>query len=318
MYRHLLVPVDGDDACIEMLGQAVEFAQSIGARITFCQSPDGLAASHGEAETDAAAQAARADLANELFARAEAAARAQGVPFSRAVPAVGAPLPSLAIVARAHGCDMIFVTPQRQALANLKSAHGDSTSGSDHGIAVLTCAIDSRPSVALAIGILLAEQRAVASLVHAARRTVRNMRASGAHHETEALREIVTSLGELQGPRHGLMTEALFARLRERTSSVDAELDELEQQHQRAAEIIRELAGLVASNQESATTGVRLEETLNVCAQFTWEHMGREEGVVLPAARRYLRDTDWDALSEAFAALSAREAPRATSDEAIG
>jgi hemerythrin-like domain-containing protein len=146
--------------------------------------------------------------------------------------------------------------------------------------------------------------------VHAALRAVRKARASGVRHEAQSLREIVMRLGELQGSRHCSMTEALFARLRERTSTVDAELDELERQHQRAAQMHHELAALVASDQESVATGTQLEETLNACAQFTWEHMGREEGVVLPAARRYLRDADWNTLSEAFAALVADERPR--------
>jgi hypothetical protein len=313
MYRHLLVPVDGADASIEALGQAVEFAQSIGARITFCPLSDGLAAPRADAETDGAAQAADADIASELLARAEAAARAQGVPCSSAAPGVGTPLPSLAVAARAHGCDLICVTPKQQARSNGTAAHSASTSdgdGYDSGIAVLTCAIDPRPSVARAIGILLSGQRGIASLVHAALRAVREARVPGERHEAASLREIVMRLGELQGPRHCLMTEALFARLRERTSTVAAELDELERQHQRAAQMHHELAALVASDQESVATGARLEEALNACAQFTWEHMGREEGVVLPAARRYLRDADWNTLSEAFAALAAGKLPR--------
>ena len=35
MYRHLLVPVDDTDLSIETIGQAVEFARKLGARITF-------------------------------------------------------------------------------------------------------------------------------------------------------------------------------------------------------------------------------------------------------------------------------------------
>src|SRR5260370_33462554 len=115
MYRHLLVPVDGADASIEALGKAVEFAQSIGARITFCPLSDGLAAPRADAETDGAAQAADADIASELLARAEAAARAQGVPCSSAAPGAGTPLPSLAVAPRAHGCDPISVRPKQQA-----------------------------------------------------------------------------------------------------------------------------------------------------------------------------------------------------------
>jgi nucleotide-binding universal stress UspA family protein len=35
MYHHLLVPVDGSDLSIQIIGQAVEFARTLGARITF-------------------------------------------------------------------------------------------------------------------------------------------------------------------------------------------------------------------------------------------------------------------------------------------
>lgn len=35
MYRHLLVPVDGTDLSTQVVGQAVEFARVLGARITF-------------------------------------------------------------------------------------------------------------------------------------------------------------------------------------------------------------------------------------------------------------------------------------------
>jgi hemerythrin-like domain-containing protein len=32
-----------------------------------------------------------------------------------------------------------------------------------------------------------------------------------------------------------------------------------------------------------------------------WEHLGREEGVILPAAQRYLTDEDWAEIDAAFA-----------------
>ena len=40
---------------------------------------------------------------------------------------------------------------------------------------------------------------------------------------------------------------------------------------------------------------------------FIWDHMGREEGVILPAAQRYLKDEDW---MEIDAAFSENEDPR--------
>ena len=35
-------------------------------------------------------------------------------------------------------------------------------------------------------------------------------------------------------------------------------------------------------------------------ASFVWEHLGREEGVILPAAQRHLTEADWLAIDAAF------------------
>ncbi|ASW01907.1 universal stress protein [Paraburkholderia aromaticivorans] len=304
MYRHLLVPVDGADASIEALGQAVEFAQSIGARITFCPLPAALTGSRLDAGVDRDAQPADGEMTRELLVRAEAAARAQGVPCSLATPGANAPLP-LAALAHAQGCDLICVAPRPAAAGT--SADGTTTVDGG-GIAVLVCAIDSRPAVVRAIGILLAGQRAISAHLHAALRAARVSRGTNPQYEPTTLHALASRLNELK-PKQNAMTEALFARLRERTSAVDAELDELGRQHQRAMQMFDELGPLIASNDEFAATAVRLEEGLRACAQFTWENMGRKEGVVLPAARRYLSDTDWNALAQAFGAGCADEQP---------
>ncbi|MFM0557521.1 universal stress protein [Paraburkholderia sediminicola] len=308
MYRHLLVPVDGTDASIEALGQAVEFAQSIGARITFCPLPASLMASSNDKKPDRCAQPIDDTVTGELLARAEAAARAQGVPCSLALPGVDAAPSPIAATARAHGCDLICVAPWPLAPSNGTSEHGMATVDGG-GVAVLTCAIDPRPAVAQAIGILLAGQRKVAAHLHAALRAARIACGSGRPLKVTTLHEIASRLKALQRPDHHTMTEALFARLRTRTSAVDAELDELGRQHQRANQMFEELIRLVARGDESAATGVRIEEGLRSCAQFTWEYMGRKEGVVLPAARRDLSDTDWDALAEEFSTMPTDKSP---------
>jgi len=45
-----------------------------------------------------------------------------------------------------------------------------------------------------------------------------------------------------------------------------------------------------------------LEEAVIGYAGFLWEHLGREEGVILPAAQRFLLAEDWAAIDQAFAA----------------
>jgi hemerythrin-like domain-containing protein len=109
---------------------------------------------------------------------------------------------------------------------------------------------------------------------------------------------------ELHHPKE---EEQLFARLRERTATCDAELDELERQHQRDHEFVAALERQVealASAEGAARVQATLvlEQDVTGYAAFLWDHMGREEGVILPAAQRFLLAEDWAAIDHAFAA----------------
>ena len=76
----------------------------------------------------------------------------------------------------------------------------------------------------------------------------------------------------------------------------------------RDRELVSELAACVDAL-ATADDGSRrsralaaLDAHLSSYAAFTWEHLGREEGVILPAAQRHLSDEDWTAIDAAFAA----------------
>ena len=45
-----------------------------------------------------------------------------------------------------------------------------------------------------------------------------------------------------------------------------------------------------------------LESAVSGYATFLWEHLGREEGVILPAAERHLTAADWEEIDAAFSA----------------
>ncbi|MFM0327019.1 universal stress protein [Caballeronia glebae] len=239
MYRHLLVPVERSDASVEAIGHAAELARSLGARITFV-------CLHAGASDDAAQHRQIA----ALLARAEAAARAQGVPAS-----------VLALHDdTARDFDLVCI------------AQG-SVAPSVPGAAVLIAPCDARPMVAKAVGALLAVHR---------------MRSDA---YDDALRTPQPDAQTIDRLREAHREEtALTTALRERTSTLDAELDELA----RLAE--REAAGL-ARVARSIANGEAVDDTLLACARFACERMGRIEGVVLPAARRHLRDADWNALA---------------------
>ena len=47
-----------------------------------------------------------------------------------------------------------------------------------------------------------------------------------------------------------------------------------------------------------------LEQAVSRYSRFIWDHMGREEGVILPAAQKFLAVEDWAEIDRAFASNS--------------
>ncbi|HDR8898016.1 TPA: universal stress protein, partial [Burkholderia territorii] len=101
----------------------------------------------------------------------------------------------------------------------------------------------------------------------------------------------------------------LCAALRMRAESAVAELDELERQRRRDAHALDALARLAADGLPSAA----FDAALAAYARSAFEQMGRMEGVIFPAARRYLGDADWNELDTS--AASGADAAKPDADE---
>jgi nucleotide-binding universal stress UspA family protein len=290
MYRHLLVPVEDTDASIEAIGQATEFAQGIGARITFLYASS---ASHGES----AMRRPTADgRAGELLARAEAGARAQGVPCASVIADGKPPFDAIVAYAHTHGCDLIC-TASSESGADAPAASEPVPDDASRP-AILTCATDRRPATQASICALLTAHRALTASLHEWLDAIRAERERGAIAQEEMMREIVCRLRELpaRGVRAG-MKASLFRRLRKRTSTVNAELDELERLHRRDEELLDDLLRMIGRNPHAASAEGEFEQAVSAYARFVSEWMGREQGVILPAARRYLSYADWTAIN---------------------
>jgi nucleotide-binding universal stress UspA family protein/hemerythrin-like domain-containing protein len=314
MYRHLFVPLDGTDLSVETVGQAVEFASTLGARITFFHAqPDHAASLFGEAEIARVAAPeefvyAFEGRARELLAKAESAARALGVPCNSVSTVSDTPYEAILAAARDAKSDLIFM-----------ASHGRRTSigmmlGSQMlkvlahtEIPVLIAATRNPATPARAIGIIRDEHRSLAAVLHAWMNLMATARSQGTCPDAALLRAIVHYIETFPvALHHPKEDEYLFRKLRSRTTSVDAELDELERQHERDRQMVVELATMIESligDQGGAETNVDIatvEQAVKRYASFMWEHLGREEGVILPAAQRYLTDEDWAEIDAAF------------------
>ncbi|WP_395702298.1 universal stress protein [Aquabacterium sp.] len=318
MYQHLLVPIDETELSIETVGNAVGLARTLGARITFFHASADLAGSlRGEA--DVLRLTAPADLdwalggqARELLCKAEAAARALGVPCDLLQAAHDHPAQAIVAAARQQGCDLIFMA-SHGARSKLGMALSSATLEvlMHAGLPVLVAATGEPPPPARAIAVIRDEHRSLAAVLHAGGRALAEARAAGRLPALALLRDLVHYLRVFPLALHHPKEDAhLFSRLRERAPALASELDELQRQHLRDHALVDALAGQVEALATAMAVGdglaartalQDLDASFERYVRFTWEHLGREEGVILPAAQRHLLAQDWAAIDAAFA-----------------
>jgi hemerythrin-like domain-containing protein/nucleotide-binding universal stress UspA family protein len=323
MHRHLLVPIDGSDLTTEMVGRAVEYARGAGARITFFHAhPDPSASLSGEPDavrlvSPESYQYTYVGRARELLAKAESAARAQGVPCESRSATSGSPHQAILAAARECGCDLIFMAPHRRR-SGVGMLLGSQTMRviMFATVPVLVSPVSPPGPAANALAVIRDEHRSIAAVLHAWMHHLSVARLDGRMPDFQLIRAMVRYLRDFPMTQHHPKEDAhLFRRLRSRTSSLDAEIEELERQHGRDRELVQALEALVEGVAAGKADPAELEALVSRYATFVWEHLGREEGVILPAAERHLTAEDWNAIGEAF---SGNNDPRFGDDTAAG
>ena len=97
----------------------------------------------------------------------------------------------------------------------------------------------------------------------------------------------------------------LFKRLRERHPDAAPLLDRLEADHRKGAERVRDLAqALTGYRQGGEARFADFERAVTEYADFQWKHMSAEETQLLPLARQYLKQEDWQEIDTAFSGNS--------------
>jgi hemerythrin-like domain-containing protein/nucleotide-binding universal stress UspA family protein len=307
----LLVPIDNTNLSSVTIGQAVEFARTLGARISFFHAQADHATSPNGNDRHA-----RPSLpcdfiynvegrAKELLTKAESAARAQGVPCSSVTAVSDAPFTAILAAARNEGCDLIFMASQGR-YNSVGTMPGSQTlkvlAGTE--IPVLVSATTAPPATAQAMATIQDEHRSLAAVLRAWLFMLRSSETQGKGLDATLMKAMVHYIQAFpHAQHHPKEQQYLFSKLRERTSAVNPELDELERQHERDAQLIAALAALVDKYAAGASTitAREIDTAVSAYAKFIWEHLGREEGVILPAAQRYLTEADWSEINTAFA-----------------
>jgi nucleotide-binding universal stress UspA family protein/hemerythrin-like domain-containing protein len=303
MYKHLLVPIDGTPLAGAVIEQAVAYARVVGARLTFLHvRPDIVATGDGallHAMSPQSFDAAAAGNARLLVAKAEAAARAAGVPAASVVVTSDRPHEAILDVARNAGCDLVFMASHGRR--GLKGAMLGSVTRkvlAEATLPVLVSAVESnlapRTDEQQALAVLRDEHRSLAAVMQALLDIVRDPARAA---DTALLGALVYYIERFPERQHHPKEDAyLFRLLRARTHEYDTVLSELEQQHVDGAVHFESLRRNLDSGDRDS-----FRQAVEAFAEHQRRHMSLEERVVLPAASLHLTAEDWKEIATAFA-----------------
>ena len=149
--------------------------------------------------------------------------------------------------------------------------------------------------------IILIEHRSLDAIIQGMLYLVRDIRI-GAKPNFEVLGAMVNYIDAFPERVHHPKEDAyLFKRLRERHAGAVPLLDSLEADHRKGAKKIRDLEQALMRYQRGGEPQfAAFEKAVAEYADFQWKHMSVEETEVLPLARQYLTQEDWQEISAAF------------------
>jgi hemerythrin-like domain-containing protein len=155
-----------------------------------------------------------------------------------------------------------------------------------------------------AISIMKSEHRSISAVLQGLKELARMTQDARVRPGFQALRAMVRYMDEYpEKLHHPKEDKYLFARLVARAPDTRPLVEELHAEHEEGARLIRELERALVFLEEGWPADAReFQAAVEKYAKFHWEHMRKEEQVLLPLAQRHLTAEDWKAIDAAFAA----------------
>lgn len=312
MYRHLLVPVDGTELSTYTAGQAVEFARTLGARITFFYATPDYSATGDGALQIAVAPSQFAETAlgetRAILAKAASAATAKGVECSIVEVVSDRIHEAIITAAVSNGCDLIFMASHgHRGLRGMLRGSQTEKVVRNSPVPVLVSSVETKdPQSAAnrALAVIQDEHRSLSVVIHGLLHFSAEALLGKAELDPGLIRRMIRYLHDFPGALHHPKEEKfIFHRLRQRTHEYDALIADLESQHTREKALVEALEQALDACEKGAPDGLKdFDTAMQNLARAIWDHMGCEEKTIFPAARRYLDNADWTAVAEAFEA----------------
>jgi branched-chain amino acid transport system ATP-binding protein len=152
---------------------------------------------------------------------------------------------------------------------------------------------------------ILIEHRSLDAVIQGMLYLVRNIRL-GAKPDFNVFGAMIYYIDAFPERFHHPKEDAhLFKRLQERHPSAALLLDRLRADHRNGAERVRLLEQALTRYQQGGEGQfVAFEKAVTEYSEFQWNHMSVEETEVLPLARQYLTQEDWQEIDDAFSGNS--------------
>jgi nucleotide-binding universal stress UspA family protein/hemerythrin-like domain-containing protein len=314
MYRHLLVPLDDSLLSTETVNQAVQFARTLGAKVTFFHAQSDYGASSlGALERVMSPAAFNEHMAGEaraILAKAEVVARAAGVAHDSVVVTSDRPYEAILGAASVRGCDLIFIASHgRRGIKGLVLGSETHKVLQHATLPVLVSAVESNLPTAeqqAPLAILRDEHRSMAAVIHGLEFLVRQARDGKSPPSFPLLHAMLYYIKAFPEALHHPKEDAyLFRKLHGRTDEFDATLDELARQHAEGHGLVDDLERSLAAYEADPAGGLAdFDASVEHFATAQMQHMALETKVIIPAACKYLTPEDWTEIGIAFAGNS--------------
>jgi nucleotide-binding universal stress UspA family protein/hemerythrin-like domain-containing protein len=310
VYKHLLVPIDGSPLSTSLVDQAIAFVRGTDARLTFFHARPDLGATGDGAllRTVSPTSFSQSVAGNSqlLLAKAQAAARAAGVPSEAVATISDRPHDSILDTATERGCDLVFMASHgRRGLKGVLLGSVTQKVLQRATIPVLVAAVESnlpQSDAQRALSVIKDEHRSLSAVIHGLQRVVARACTGGERPDFQLLNAMLFYIEQFPERLHHPKEDAyLFRLLRARTHEFDAVIDELQRQHQQGAALFAALRAALSRYEQLEPDGAdAFFEAVEQFARAQWQHMGAEEKVILPAAAAHLNDEDWRVIAAAF------------------
>jgi hemerythrin-like domain-containing protein len=154
----------------------------------------------------------------------------------------------------------------------------------------------------VAIRIIRDEHRSISAVLSGLKELTRLAFDAVQRPQFQVFRAMIRYIDEFpERLHHPKEDDYLFARLEVRHAGAQALIKDLRGEHVMGAGLVRELERSLLFFEEGWPTGANeFRAAVDAYVTFHWNHMRKEEQVLLPLAEAHLTDSDWEAVSSAF------------------